>query len=110
MHRMSYAGEKFFVADAAVIALLDFAIVIADAGQAQPIAIPTVNEDGSIAIVRSTIGPASQIVAVPIDGGENDPDVSEFVEEISGRAKRYMRGRGIPEEITDRIEDNDYPE
>jgi hypothetical protein len=42
MHRVSYAGEKFLVADAAIVALLDFAIVIADAGQAQPIVIPTV--------------------------------------------------------------------
>lgn len=110
MHRVSYAGEKFFVADAAVIALLDFAIVIADAGQAQPIVIPTITEDGKQSFVRSTIGPASQLVAVPIDDGSNDPDVSEFVGEISERAKRYMRGRGIPEEITDRVLHEDYPE
>jgi hypothetical protein len=59
MHRVSYAGEKFFVADAAIIALLDFAIVIADDGQAQPIVIPTIIEDGTASYVRSTIGPAS---------------------------------------------------
>jgi hypothetical protein len=108
MHRVSYAGEKFLVADAAAIALLDFAIVIADAGQAQPIVIPIVSENGGASFVRSTIGPASQIVAVPVDDGSGDPDVREFVDEISDRAKRYMRGRGIPEEITDRIEDEDY--
>ncbi|WP_291038414.1 hypothetical protein [Herbiconiux sp.] len=110
MHRVSYAGEKFLVADAAIVALLDFAIVIADAGQAQPIVIPTVTDDGRPSLVRSTIGPASQIVAVPIDDGANDPDVDDFVEEISDRAKRYMRGRGIPEEITDRVLHEDYPE
>jgi hypothetical protein len=109
MHRVSYAGEKFFVADAAIIALLDFAIVIADAGQAQPIVIPTITEDGTASYVRSTIGPASQITAVPIDNGENDPDVSEFVSQISERAKRYMRGRGIPEDIVHRVTDDDYP-
>jgi ketopantoate reductase len=70
--------------------------------------IPTVAEDGSVSVVRATIGPASQIVAVPLDRGENDPDVREFVEEISDRAKRYMRGRGIPEEVMDRVADVDY--
>jgi hypothetical protein len=110
MHRVSYAGEKFLVADAAIVALLDFAIVIADAGQAQPIVIPTVTDDGRPSLVRSTIGPASQIVAVPIDDGADDPDVHDFVEEISDRAKRYMRGRGIPEEITDRVLHEDYPD
>jgi hypothetical protein len=109
MHRVSYAGEKFLVADAAIIALLDFAIIIADASQAQPIVIPTVAEDGSASFVRSTIGPASQIAAVPIDDGSDDPDVSEFVEQISNRAKRYMRGRGIPEEIVHRVSEDDYP-
>jgi hypothetical protein len=110
MHRVSYAGEKFLVADAAIIALLDFAVIIADAEQAQPIVIPTVLEDGRVSCVRGTIGPASQIVAVPLDDGTNDPDVGAFVSEISERAKRYMRGRGIPEEIVHRVSDEDYLE
>jgi hypothetical protein len=109
MHRVSYAGEKFFVADAAIIALLDFAAIIADADQAQPIVIPTMAEDGSSSFARATIGPASQIVAIPIDDGKNEPDVTAFVEEIAERAKRYMRGRGIPEDIEHRVTDFDYP-
>ena len=98
MHRVSYADESFLMADEATIALFDFAALVADKGQAEPLAIPVIEVDGRPGQRRAIIGPASQIIAEPIDSDLPEPDVSEFLAELRTRSAKYGPARGLPDD------------
>jgi hypothetical protein len=89
MHEISYAGEHLLAADDAVIALLDFAALLADAGQAQTIEFPIITEQGDELLIRMLVGPASQLIARPVAPAESDPDVAAFVQEVHRRSREY---------------------
>lgn len=100
MHRVSFANESFRMADDAAIALLDFAALVAQHGEAQQVVLPVVELNGSVGERRAVIGPASQILAEPVTTDLAEPDVSDFLADLWQRSARYAPSRVLPDDET----------
>ncbi|WP_378148031.1 hypothetical protein ACFJGV_07545 [Cnuibacter sp. UC19_7] len=98
MHRVSFANESFRMADEAAIALLDFAALVAQHGEAQQLVLPVVEMNGAAGRRRAVIGPASQIIAEPIDTDVAEPDVADFLGDLQRRSVRYGPARVLPDD------------
>lgn len=96
MYAVHYADETFLMGDEAVVALLDFAALIADVGQAQQLVIPVIEDDGEEGLRRAVVGPASQILAEPARVAYDEPDTRAFVEELRRRSEPLRPRRGLP--------------
>lgn len=62
MKKVTYAGSEFLTGDDITLALLDCSQALAEAGEAETVSVPMVEDDGTIGTVTVLIGPASQIV------------------------------------------------
>ncbi|ARJ06342.1 hypothetical protein GCM10010988_15710 [Cnuibacter physcomitrellae] len=100
MHRVSFANESFRMADDAAIALLDFAALVAQHGEAQQVVLPVVEVNGVAGERRAVIGPASQIIAEPITTDLPEPDVSDFLADLWRRSAQYSPARVLPDDET----------
>lgn len=67
-----YAGSEFVTGDDIASALLSCGQALAEAGEAEAVTVPAIEQDGSIGSVTVLIGPASQMVArdIKVDGEE----------------------------------------
>ena len=62
-----YAGETLMTGDEIADALLKYSAALAESGSASTVEIPTIRHDGTRATVKVLVGPASQIVASPVE-------------------------------------------
>ena len=62
-----YAGETLMTGDDIAEALLNYSAALAESGSASTVEIPTIRDDGTRSTAKVLVGPASQIVATPVE-------------------------------------------
>ncbi|HWM32827.1 MAG TPA: hypothetical protein VNR36_01175 [Pseudolysinimonas sp.] len=87
MRLVSYAGGNFVTSDVVADALLDYAAALGNAHHAAAIVVPAVG----LGQIRLLVGPASQLLSVPVQDTRNEPDGAEFTADIEARIAQ-MRG------------------
>jgi hypothetical protein len=90
-----YAGNEFLTGDAIALALVDFSQALARVGAAESVEVPVRDPDRSVRSAVFLVGPASQLVAKPVD-----PDGEELVDE-DAVADLKARTRRLRPPITD---------
>jgi hypothetical protein len=95
MQRVFYAGAELLMSDSAAEALLEFAALIAGAAKSQRLAIPVIGEQGEPSVIHAIIGPASQIVSVPVPSDRPDPDTSPFELDLGHRSGEYRSASAV---------------
>jgi hypothetical protein len=87
MKRVSYAGETFLTTDAVADALVDLTAALGRSHKAEVVELRAVYSHGESRVVRLVVGPASQISAVHIETGYEEPDTGDTVNHLQSRAR-----------------------
>lgn len=105
MKSIHYAGEELVTGDALADAIVQYAEALAQHETSASIDAPVVTESGDVVQASFLLGPASQIVAVPVKSSFPDPIDLEIVERIlAARAKL----NGLPVLPTEDREEDRY--
>ena len=98
MKRISYAGGSFVTGDLIADAVLDYAAVLARAGQADRVTVPGLGGDDRLTEFDLVVGPASQLVAEAVEFGGDELESRELLDDLRVRERRARAGRiGEPE-------------
>ncbi len=93
MKRVAYAGGSFLTGDTIADALLDYAAVLARAGQADRVTVPGIGADDRVTEFDMVVGPASQLIAEAVELAGEELDAPDFVADLEVRARRARAGR-----------------
>jgi hypothetical protein len=100
MREVAYAGGTFVTGDDIAEALLEYAAELANAARAATVHVPargTLGQDVDVAIV---IGPSSQLMSAPSDLASDEPDGTQFLDDVHDRLeelhKRHPLGAAAP--------------
>ena len=93
MKRVGYAGGAFLTGDSIADALLDYAAVLARAGQADRIRIPAIGADDHPTEFDLVVGPASQLIAEPVEFRGEELEAPALVADLERRGRRARAGR-----------------
>lgn len=91
MKRISYAGGVIVTGDEIADTIMDYAAMLARAGIADHVRVPAIASDDSVFSVDLLIGPASQLIAEPVDSPHDDLVDRDLVEDLRHKA-RLVRG------------------
>lgn len=101
MQTIMYGGDEYLTGDAIADAVLDYSRALGEENHARIVEIPVQEQDGSVAMAKFLIGPASQIVAkaTPGDGPElQDP---ELVNQLRELTRNVESPKSLPLEMPD---------
>jgi hypothetical protein len=82
MKKITYAGETLVTSDDVADALTELASALGTAQKSETVEIPVFEEDGASELASLVIGPASELVAVPIKAPATEPDTTATVAEL----------------------------
>ncbi len=91
-----YAGEELMTGDDIADALLTLSVALAESGSASTVEIPTVSDDGTRSTVKVLVGPASQIVAMPVESAFEELRDAHVVARLSAMTAELRPGRNYP--------------
>ena len=94
MRRINYAGGTIITGDEIAEALLSYAAALANANRAATIHVPVaIESEGSIAVhpAEVLVGPASQLVAEPVEWSGSELEDRAFLERVEERTKALLR-------------------
>ena len=91
-----YAGEELTTGDDIADALLTLSVALAESGSASTVEIPTVSDDGTRSTVKVLVGPASQIVAIPVESAFEELRDVHVVARLSAMTAELRPGRTYP--------------
>jgi hypothetical protein len=104
MKRITYAGETLVTSDEVADALTVLASALGTAQKSATVEIPVFDEDGSSEIASLVIGPASELVAVPLKSPGTDPETTatvaklhEMKETLARRYRDLGPGKDVPD-------------
>ena len=104
-----YAGETLMTGDAIAEALLNYSAALAESGSASTVEIPTISDDGTRSTAKVLVGPASQIVAKPVESSFDELQDAQVVSRLSAMTAelRPVRNyqRSASNEVPDWLED-----
>ena len=104
-----YAGEELMTGDEIADALLKYSAALAESGSASTVEIPTLSDDGTRSTVKVLVGPASQIVASPVESSFEELRDPQVVAHLSALTAELRPGRNYPSptstETPDWVED-----
>ena len=92
MQQITYAGGSFVTSDEVADALVDYAAALANADRAAGIDVPANGLPSGGESLKMLIGPASQLMALPVESDEPEPDGYEFVRDVRERIADLRRG------------------
>jgi hypothetical protein len=91
MKRISSGREELTTESGLADAVLDYAVVLAQASTADTITIPILREDGVVDEARLLLGPASQLTIVPDGRAHVDlPGSASITAELERRTASYL--------------------
>jgi len=88
-----YAGEQLMTGDDIADALLTLSVALAQTGSASTVEIPTVRGDGTHSTVKVLVGPASQIVAMPVESSHEELRDPHLVAHLSALTAELRPGQ-----------------
>jgi hypothetical protein len=93
MKRIAYANGSFVTGDRISDALLDYAATLARAGQADRVTIPAVGTDDALRRFDLVVGPASQLIAEPVEFAGEELADDALVADLEHRGRLARAGR-----------------
>ncbi|MFG6403545.1 MULTISPECIES: hypothetical protein [unclassified Microbacterium] len=108
MHRIHYAGDSILTGSAIALGLLDYARALAQAGSADTVSIPTLDENCGAGRSEVLVGPSSQLIA-----DEEKSRCEELIDEglvadLAGKSDRLRRyGTSTPQDALPPIQPGD---
>lgn len=99
---LHYTGGSVVMADDVAEALIQYARELAATQASDVLVVPVIDENGTLATAEFLIGPASQLLAVPIAGTENGRDQA-VIDEIDRRARLLRPPTAVPRDETDGV-------
>jgi hypothetical protein len=93
--KITYAGESFLTTDAVAVGLLDFVAALGEKHEAESLSIPAVRKDGTTVFVRLVVGPASELIGVPLETTLTEPDTRDFVSQLRERTQALSSPRPV---------------
>lgn len=96
MKRLSYAGESFLTTDAVADEVVRFVAALGGGHGPEALEIPAVTNDGGTMLVQLVVGPASQLVSVPEQVVQGEPDTTDVVSRLRKRIEALRSPRAVP--------------
>jgi len=106
MRRLYYAGGAITISDQLCKATLRYARALSHADTADLIALPALTSENRVGIAHVLIGPASQLISVPVEEIDLDLDDARVVEILESRTKNLDPNR--PEWGNDIVDVSDF--
>ena len=100
-----YAGEELVTGDEIAQALLKYSEALAESGSASPVEIPTMSDDGKRSTASVLVGPASQIVARPVESSFDELLDPGVVEHLTALTTELRPGRSFPSPMSSDVPD-----
>ncbi len=97
MIRLSYAGGSLDTGDDIAAAVLAYAAVLANHDRADTIDVPALELPAGSDTIELLVGPASQLVARPIESSDAAPDGTEFIADLLERTRKLEQRWSTPE-------------
>ena len=91
-----YAGEELMTGDDIADALLTLSVALAGTGSASTVEIPTISGDGTRSTVKVLVGPASQIVARPVESSYEELRDPHVVAHLAALTAELRPGQNYP--------------
>jgi len=82
-----YTGGTVLMADDVCEALIQYARVLAASQASDVLVVPVVDESGKLATAEFLVGPASQLLAVPVAGVEESGRDQSVIDDITRRTR-----------------------
>lgn len=95
MKRIHYVGEEFLTGDRIAEAVMDYATALARRTRADRFDIPVMSK-GRVGRIEMVVGPASQIMAEPVEQAQEEPVDEELVRELERRTAGLLGPRAVP--------------
>lgn len=95
MKRIHYAAREFLTGDRIAEAVMEYATALARRTRADRFDIPVMSE-GRVGRVEMVLGPASQIMAEPVEDTREDPVDDELISELEQRTELLRGPRAVP--------------
>ena len=96
-----YTGGTVLMADDVCEALIQYARVLAAAQASDVLIVPVVDEAGEIATAEFLVGPASQLLAVPVPGARENGRDQNVIDDIARRTRLLDSPVSVPRDPTD---------
>jgi hypothetical protein len=100
-----YAGEELTTGDDIAQALLKYSEALAEQGSASTVEIPVLNDDGARSMAKVLVGPASQIVARPVESSFEELRDPQVVEHLAAMTIELRPGRSVPSSMSSDLPD-----
>lgn len=85
MRRIRYAGGTFLTGNAEADAVMRYAAALANVDRAATLTVVGVSDDGTVAEFELLVGPASQLIAEPVDDEHDLPSADAFLADVDRR-------------------------
>jgi hypothetical protein len=87
MMTMHYTGGSVVMADDVAESLIQYARALAGTQESDVLYVPVVTEQGTLAKAEFLVGPASQLLAVPLEGVEERGRDQDVIDDIDKRTR-----------------------
>ena len=84
---LHYTGGSVLMADDVCEALMQYARVLASAQGSDVLVVPVIDEDGELVTAELLVGPASQLLAVPVIGAAESGRDQAVIDDIQRRTR-----------------------
>ncbi len=100
-----YAGEELMTGDEIAQALLKYSQALAEKGSASTVEIPILSDDGTRSTATVLVGPASQIVARPVESSFAELRDPRVVEQLAALTSDLRPGPSVPSPMSSELPD-----
>ncbi|MCU1407876.1 MAG: hypothetical protein JWQ43_4179 [Glaciihabitans sp.] len=87
MHNISYTGETFMIADSAALTLIDLTTALGQQQQTLSVTVPGIYANGDTVEIQMVLGPASELVAIPVESTYAEPESAAAVTTMEQQIK-----------------------
>ena len=100
-----YAGEELMTGDEIAQALLKYSEALGEKGSASTVEIPILSDDGTRSTATVLVGPASQIVARPVESSFAELHDPRVVEHLAALTTDLRPGPSVPSPVSSDLPD-----
>lgn len=93
---LHYTGGSVVMADDVAEAVLQYARELAATQSSDVLVVPVVDRGGTLTTAEFLIGPASQLLAIPVEGAREMGRDQDIIDDIDRRAKRLRPPTATP--------------
>src|SRR5688572_16369371 len=87
MMTLHYTGGSVLMADDVCEAVIQYARVLAASQSSDVLVVPVIDEDGALVTAELLVGPASQLLAVPVSGAPESGRDQSVIDDIERRTR-----------------------